>query len=473
MSTEQFCAGIQPELEPALEFLRQHPHLIPNEIIFKGLRCLLFHEGNQAHMLVPSAWDDYLAKHPEENFLLQAAIQGYAVATRFLYIPDKQVSASIREGRRTEADRKQRGWIERVARAACNLDSKETTALIREHQDLAAVIFGLEKERVKLESEISKLGQEASVILEKARSEAQAISKDAQTRSENLIREAGERSERMLKDGLAHLESVHRDKSRDIEKLKLQLAELGEEIEGKQALAFELSQDPDIVEEWKARRIQKPKPGTTTLERAREIMDRHLIMPEEASKCLKFEFTPEQLQELSIVSWSEEDLKECRDTHILVPGFPLLIVEMIDRAPANTFYYKKSDYGRQKYATEERVSCRWYLIRKNIVPDSTSKIFEQQLNLLPVQDEVPRSCEMAYALAVYCLVRGQKLFPDKYARCSDLSSHGGRVDVSFCDGRLSIAYWDVGAGVAFGLASSRLPAVGREVPRKVTGIWSS
>ena len=128
---------------------------------------------------------------------------------------------------------------------------------------------------------------------------------------------------------------------------------------------------------------------------------------------------------------------------------------MIDRAPADTFYYKKSDYGQQKYAIEERVACRWYLIRKSILPDSISKSFDQQLTLLSVKEEVPRSCEMAYALVIYHLVRGQKLFSDKYARCSDLSSSGDRVGVDFCDGWLYIGLWRDGAGDDIGLASSR------------------
>ncbi len=102
----------------------------------------------------------------------------------------------------------------------------------------------------------------------------------------------------------------------------------------------------------------------------------------------------------------------------------------------------------------------------------------QKRALLSPDEEVPRAVEVVYlatpySLAtLYSLARGEKLFSDVWVRTSSLSSYG-RVCVYFCGGRLDVDRWRGEADGAVGLASSRLPAVGREVPRKVTGIWSS
>ena len=102
------------------------------------------------------------------------------------------------------------------------------------------------------------------------------------------------------------------------------------------------------------------------------------------------------------------------------------------------------------------MACRWYLLRKNIVPDSTSKNFSEQQVLLSDKDEVPRACELVYMMTLYYLVRGQKLFADKWARCIDLTSGSNRVHVNFYDDRLVIDGWgDDSRHVNLGVASSR------------------
>ncbi len=469
MATQKECPEISEAIiEQAILFLEAHPGLIPNEIIFKGLRRLITNDVNQASILGRSDLEEYLEKHPEENFLLRVAIDGYATIHDLRLVADKPISSSIREGRALEAKRKKRPYLVRVLRSALNLDSQETTALIREHECLASEVVALEAGKIKLEGEVSALGREAgfilqearkesATILEKTRSEAQKRSDDAENRAKEVILESGARSERMLKDAINHIEATHKEKTREIEKLKTTLDELVEEIAIKTILASELSQNPEIVKEWEIRHTPKPKPDATSLERVREIMGDHLIDLGEAEKYLGFQFTGEQRESLFNIPWSEEELKEWRGTRILIPGFPMTILEIRDKVPDNTFYsYKDAWYNGEKCATEEKIDCRWYWIRKDIVPDSTSKSFEEQQVLLSEQEVVPRVCEMVYMMALYYLARNQKLFIDKWARCINLSSHGYRVVVSFYDGRLFINYWNDGLRSGnLGLASSR------------------
>ena len=308
----------------------EYPDFIPNELIFKGLRRLITNEANFASITMPSELDAYLAEHPEENFLLRTAIEAYALTHGLRLVDDKLISASIREGRAAEVRRKARGWCARVGRAVLNLDKKETTALIREHEQLASEVAALETRRVKLEHENSELGKEAGTILEKARSEAKEITMDA-----------GSRAERMLKDALSHIEATHKEKTLEIENLDKKLAALREEIEIKQALIIELSQNPDIVKEWECRRAEKRKLETMPSEKIREIMGDHLITLEDAEKHLGFQFTAEQRETLSVIPWSEDDLQECVGTHILFPGFPMNILDIRNNAPQSTFYSYK------------------------------------------------------------------------------------------------------------------------------------
>jgi hypothetical protein len=195
--------------------------------------------------------------------------------------------------------------------------------------------------------------------------------------------------------------------------------------------------------------------------RAREIMGRNFLGVEEAMRHYGEQFTEEQLAALAEVPFSEAVLEECKNTHVLVAGFPISILDIRAKAPnkkPKTFYsYKDARYNNQAFATNEKVNVRWYLVRKEAVADSTYKTYDKQKALLSEHEEVPRACELVYAVVLYFLAADERLFPNIYVRCSDVSSGGDRVYVGYFDSDgLRVGYWgDYHHYDYIGLAASR------------------
>jgi hypothetical protein len=195
--------------------------------------------------------------------------------------------------------------------------------------------------------------------------------------------------------------------------------------------------------------------------RAREIMGKNFLGVEEVVRHYGATFSIEQLSLLANIPFSEAELEECKNTHVLVAGFPMTILDIRKKAPSKkpkTFYsYKDAWYNTQAFATDEQVEVRWYLIRKEAVANSTSKTYDEQKALLSEHDEVPRACDLVYAIVLYFMAMGERLFPSIYVRTSSVDSDGFRVLVGlFVSGGLYVNYcWD---GVRYdfvAVASSR------------------
>ncbi len=170
------------------------------------------------------------------------------------------------------------------------------------------------------------------------------------------------------------------------------------------------------------------------------IMGSNFISLEEAEKCLGMKFSESDHKVLDEgIPYSGEVLEQCQDTHILVPMPALSIMEIRALIPVEIFW-DQDWYTDQDFAKEK---CRagWRLIRKTIVPDSAGKNYDEQRAQLGDDEEVPPACELVYAVALYRLASNEELFSNIWARTSALSSHGDRVDVSFCFGRLDVSYW--------------------------------
>jgi hypothetical protein len=186
-------------------------------------------------------------------------------------------------------------------------------------------------------------------------------------------------------------------------------------------------------------------------------MGKNFLGIEETMRHFNAAFTQEELATLAEIPFSETELEECKNTHLLVCGYPMTILEIRAKAPSKkpkkTFYsYKDAWYNTQAFATNEKVGLRWYLIRKTAIENSFSKTFDDQKRLLGANDEVPRACELVYAVVLYFMVTGERLFETAYVRCIDLTSDGYRVNVgNFDSDGLSVNnYWDVNRGGSFG-----------------------
>ena len=150
-------------------------------------------------------------------------------------------------------------------------------------------------------------------------------------------------------------------------------------------------------------------------------------------------------------------LEACKDTHILVAVLPLSILDIQGRVPRELFYFKDDQWHKSQAFAKEKGRAGWHLVRKDTVPNSTSKTWQEQQSLLGKDDETPTARVLIYTVIVTFLAIGVKLLTNIYARVSDLDSDGSRVIVGYFDaGGLGAIYgWDVGRFGDFGVASAR------------------
>lgn len=190
-------------------------------------------------------------------------------------------------------------------------------------------------------------------------------------------------------------------------------------------------------------------------EQAKKIMGKSYLGPEEVMKHFEVAFSDKELIQLREIPFTEAELEACKNTHILFVGYPLSIVDI--RNKAKQLFYNQDWYDKQAFATKEKVYLQWHLIRKNEVPNSTSKTFNEQKALLTGNETVPRACEVVFMIILYFLVTGKRLLENMYVRCSDLVFGGWHVFVGVfaSDGFGFSGYWDSYHDDYLGLAAAR------------------
>lgn len=199
------------------------------------------------------------------------------------------------------------------------------------------------------------------------------------------------------------------------------------------------------------------KKGTVSQKRAREIMGENFLGIEEVSQHFGVSFG-KKLVKFDEIPFPKTVLTECKDTHILFPGFPLTILDVRSKVSPDLFQRMHSWYIKKVFAKKDKVELRWYLIRKDTAPESTSKKYQQQLAILSKNEEVPRACEVFYMIILYFLTTGIFLFEDNLVRCRD-ETDGNRVRLGFFHEQgLRIEAW--GGADAY-------PAIGVSASRKI------
>ncbi len=203
---------------------------------------------------------------------------------------------------------------------------------------------------------------------------------------------------------------------------------------------------------------------TSSQVKALEIMGTNFFGIEEAEKHFGLTLSKRQLAYMAEISFSEETLRACKNTHILVAYIPVSIVSVRAKTagvklPENhrMFYgqdwYDKNEVGNGVSALE------WHLVRKTSVPDSKSKTWQDQKSLVDSTkiDEVPEANVMVYTIIGHFLNTGERLFEKEYVRTSTLDSDGFRVVVGYFDSEgLYASRWSDGSrGGSFGVSAGR------------------
>lgn len=176
---------------------------------------------------------------------------------------------------------------------------------------------------------------------------------------------------------------------------------------------------------------------TTSQQGAADIMGRNYHGPDQVAKHFGVQYRDAELGLLAEVPFSAEVLRAGRETRILVAGYPLTILEVRKRMKKN--FWDQDWYHNENFARQTKVQLQWHLLRKDEVPNSRSKTYEEQTALLRPEEEAPFACEVVYAMNLHFAETGERLFNNVYVRCQDRSSGGDRVDV----GRFNAAGLDV------------------------------
>jgi hypothetical protein len=122
------------------------------------------------------------------------------------------------------------------------------------------------------------------------------------------------------------------------------------------------------------------------------------------------------------------------------------------------YYSYECWYENEKLANQLTCAFRWYLMPLQIVPDSESKTYQDQMAMFPKEYEVPFAIEEVTKDLLYHRKNGTPLNPSRYGRCQDVSSNSGRVSIGhFCSDGLGINRWtnDDCRDYDVGLAASR------------------
>jgi hypothetical protein len=182
--------------------------------------------------------------------------------------------------------------------------------------------------------------------------------------------------------------------------------------------------------------------------------------------------TPKQIASVANFPWSDAVLnapcpfnpgKMIRETHFAFVGLDTVsIMELQKLNPKATeprFYQYGSDawYRNEKFATKVNLKFRWYLLLKDIVPNSENKTFDEQQAIIPKEYEVPTAVEETAKDFLIFKKTGVYVNSNRYARTADLDSDGNRVDVGDCDadGVSVDGHWDDDRSDDVGLSASR------------------
>lgn len=194
---------------------------------------------------------------------------------------------------------------------------------------------------------------------------------------------------------------------------------------------------------------------------AREILGDDYLSPEMIADTRGLAFAEKQMAMLGELP-DEEALKwGLRNDCYLTAGSPCDMSLLDIREVERSYFYSKEggwyNNESEKFARNDKVTCRWLMPRKGIVPNSTYKTWSEQEKLLSDLEVVPNVPETVWGVTAYKAVRDIYLLGGVYARTSSVDSYGYRVHVGhFGDDGLYVSDWGgSGRDGDVGVASSR------------------
>jgi len=169
------------------------------------------------------------------------------------------------------------------------------------------------------------------------------------------------------------------------------------------------------------------------LEAAKRIMSKNFIGLEDIGEHAAITLSPEDLDFFSKIPYSEETLLKCQNTHILISGLSASILWVYINVPESRFHFDSDPWWfNESFATEIRMKRGWHLIRRNVLPESINKPYEEKVRMVIEQGEnVPTGCELIFTMMLYYLTTGIRLFEKVKTQCSDICIDGVYFHVGF------------------------------------------
>lgn len=224
-------------------------------------------------------------------------------------------------------------------------------------------------------------------------------------------------------------------------------------------VAARINSDPAFVANIARLMVSGVYKPSTSQKLAREIMAKNFFGIEEAIKHFGVNATKQQHADLAEVPFSEEVLKSCKDTHVLVAVFPLSILDIrgiTKKQSDRTLSNNQNWYDEQVFA-KDKGEVGWQLVRKEPIANSTSKTWNDQQALLSKDEETPTARIVVYTMVGHFLATRERLFDKINVNCVDLGSGGRRVTVGEwgAEGLLVDDYWDDKWHDMLGLSAAR------------------
>ncbi len=214
---------------------------------------------------------------------------------------------------------------------------------------------------------------------------------------------------------------------------------------------------------------------------ARAILGQNFFGVEEWATLYGANFTKKQLREVAAFPWGEDVLngpcpfnkgKLVKDTHFAFLGVeklnssPLTVMKWHELHPATgqpKFYFNENPWHQgQPHTDAATMELWWYLLLKEIVPNSMSKAPEDQVAMLPAEYEVPTTiAEVSKDLLVFRKT-GERPNYSRWAACKERTvktdrAHAGDVSCvgGFNEYGLNVNSWNGIADDDVGLVASR------------------
>lgn len=161
------------------------------------------------------------------------------------------------------------------------------------------------------------------------------------------------------------------------------------------------------------------------------------------------------------VPFPESMLRRLARSHVLFPGFPLSIIEMRERFPAEFYASTNGWFCNALFANDERVCPRWHLMERRPTHGSCDKNFTFQHLLLDLNFTscVPRACDLVFMLLAQYKLYGRRFLEHRLVRCSSTTSNEDHVAIGHYQqwGLGICSFDDLVANPILGLASQQNP----------------